>query len=85
MEFQEVIEKRRTIRLFKQEIKIGTGHLLVAKCVNSWMGDGNSWRSGRQVGMARAARQGPAGRRQLAASERIRPKTVNRAAGPPTK
>jgi hypothetical protein len=30
----------------------GTGHLLGAKCLNSWMGDFNSWRSMQQVGMA---------------------------------
>jgi hypothetical protein len=30
---------------------IGTGHPLRAKCLNSWMGDFNSWRSMQQMAM----------------------------------
>ena len=69
----------------KPRPKIGTRHLLESKYLNWWTRDCNSWRSGRQVGMARAARQGPAGRRQPAAGERTRPRTASQAAGPSKK
>jgi hypothetical protein len=69
----------------KPRPKIGTRHLLESKYLNWWTRDCNSWRSERQVGMARAARQGPAGRRQPAAGERTRPRTASQAAGPSKK
>ena len=46
-----------SLRYCGQEVatlKKGTGHLLEAKCLNSWRGDFNSWRSRQPVGMPRA-------------------------------
>jgi hypothetical protein len=42
----------------EQRREEGTRHVLGAKCLNSWMGDFNSWRSMQAVGMPRALRTG---------------------------
>ena len=48
---------RRWATVEKGTVEEGTGHLLGAKCLNSWMGDSNSWRSRQPVGMPRPGRK----------------------------
>jgi hypothetical protein len=45
-----IARDKASLDLFWLKDKKGTGHLLGAKCLNSWMGDFNSWRSRPRMG-----------------------------------